>query len=88
MLRRKASVGHTTYTIEHEPGNRFAVISRFNPPQENKPAELAHVYVPDSLIIEFAVARILPRLGRLIVKLGIDPAAVLDLDAFTHDEST
>jgi hypothetical protein len=70
-MRFQACLGNTTYTIEDEP-NGIVRLSRFNPPNGTKVAESAQLFVPVSLIVEYVVARIAPRISRMLIQLGED----------------
>jgi hypothetical protein len=62
-MKFQGSVGKTTYTIEDQPDGRFVRLHRFN----SNTRESAEFFVPVSLVIEYMVARIAPRLGRVLM---------------------
>jgi hypothetical protein len=63
-MRFQARLGNTTYTIEDEP-NGTVRLSRSNPNDRD-----AQFFVPVSLIVEYVVARIGPRISRMLIQLG------------------
>ena len=69
-MKLQASVGNTTYTIEDQPDGRYVKLSRFNPPSGPKHAEYADFFVPAGLVVEYVVARIIPRIGRVLMKIA------------------
>lgn len=71
-MRSQARIGNTTYTIEDTPDGRFVHLSRYNPPSGAKLAEHGEFFVPVGLVVEYVVARITPRIVRMITKIGVE----------------
>ena len=75
MSRHQVCVGKTTYTIEdREEGGSpaYVKLSRFKPPAGSNSAEHAEFFVPTSLVIEYVVARLAPRLRRMLSELLLE----------------
>lgn len=66
-MKFQASVGNTMYTIEDQPDGRFVKLSRSNP--TDKPAQF---FVPVGLVVEYVVARISPRIARMLNQIGVE----------------
>ncbi len=69
MARFQASVGNTTYTIEDQPDGRYVKLYRFNTSEPGKNPEF---FVPVDLLIEYVVARISPRIARMLNQIGVE----------------
>lgn len=73
--RFQVSVGRTTYTIEDRESGApaYVKLSRSRPPIDNQRVEHAEFFVPTSLIVEYVLARLAPRVLRMLVDLQEEP---------------
>ena len=65
-MRFQASVGNTTYILEEQSDRRFVKLTRFNS-TELKTFEF---FVPIGLVVEYAVARLTPLIGRMLNQIS------------------
>jgi hypothetical protein len=72
--RHQVSVGGTTYTIEdREAGTpHYVKLCRYKSPVGDQPSEFDRLFVPTSLIVEYVLARLAPRLHSLLKELVLN----------------